>query len=316
VRVSGDALLHPAAAVPLAAGMSLRPRLQAERILRISRVISDLDRAEALYCDGLGFRAVARKPSDEATITGLGLGDNDAEEVVVRLGTQDVSLVRFAAPGRPYPWDSRSDDLWFQHLAIVVSDMDAAYAHLSSHRGWRPISKGGPQLLPPSSGAVRAFKFRDSDGHPLELIWFPPGQGRAIWQKAASAGLFLGIDHSALCVASTKRSVAFYRGLGLQLSDRSLNHGAAQSRLDGLPDARVRVTGLRPASDTSPGLELLAYRPSGRPAAITSANDVMTDWVTLAVSQLPGASPCVVRDPDGHRLVLEDQGAGATALPA
>ena len=28
------------------------------------------------------------------------------------------------------PEDSQSNDLWFQHFAIVVSDMDRAYQHL------------------------------------------------------------------------------------------------------------------------------------------------------------------------------------------
>ena len=69
-------------------------------------------------------------------------------------------------------------------------------------------------------------------------------------------------------VASTPRSLGFYRALGLRVSDRSLNHGPAQARLDGLPGARVRVTGLRPASATGPGLELLGYQPPGRPAGM------------------------------------------------
>ena len=61
----------------------------------------------------------------------------------MRLGREEIALVRFAVPGRqPYPTGSRSDDLWFQHLAIVVADMDAAYAHLSAHPGWQPISEG------------------------------------------------------------------------------------------------------------------------------------------------------------------------------
>ena len=293
-----------------------RRRLQAERILRISRVVSDLDRAEAFYREGLGFRATARGRCDEGTLAALGLRNDDAKEVVMRLGAQDIALVRFAAQGRPYPPDSRSEDLWFQHLAIVVSDMDTAYAHLSAQGGWRPISAAGPQLLPPSNGAVRAFKFRDPDGHPLELIWFPPNQGRPVWHGNASHGPFLGIDHSALSIASTRRSLGFYRALGLQVSDRSLNHGPAQARLDGLAGARVRVTGLRPASAAGPGLELLNYRPPGRPAGMTYPNDVATDWVTLAVSPSPGTSPRAIRDPDGHRLVLVDHGAGATGLPA
>jgi catechol 2,3-dioxygenase-like lactoylglutathione lyase family enzyme len=316
MKVPRSAPLLSAAALLLAVRGSRCRRLQAERILRISRVVSDLGRAEAFYRDGLGFSTIAQERLDKPTIATLIPGDGDAEEIVMRLGAQEITLVRFSARGRPYPPDSRSDDLWFQHLAVVVSDMDAAYAHLSSHSGWRPVSEGGPQLLPPSNGAVRAFKFRDPDGHPLELIWFPPEQGRSVWQGDTLHTPFLGIDHSALAVASMPRSLDFYCALGLRVSDRSLNHGSAQARLDGLPSARVRVTGLRPASAAGPGLELLCYCPPGRPAGVTSPNDVVTDWVTLAASPLPGASPCAVRDPDGHRLVLVDHGVGVIGLPA
>jgi catechol 2,3-dioxygenase-like lactoylglutathione lyase family enzyme len=316
VKFTRAALLLPAVALLLAAGRSRRPRLHAQGILRVSRVVSDLDRAEAFYRDGLGFRAIARGPSDRATLAALGFGDGDAREVVMRLGAQTIALVRPATLGRPYPPDSRSNDLWFQHIAIVVSDMDAAYANLAACAGWRAISEDGPQLLPPSDGAVRAFKFRDPDGHPLELIWFPPGQGRAVWHHGASAALFLGIDHSALSIASTWRSLAFYRALGMRVSDRTLNHGAAQARLDGLPRARVRVTGLRPASASGPGLELLGYRPPGRPAGIVRPNDLATDWVTMMLSRPPGDAPCAVRDPDGHLLLLMEQRAGASGLPA
>jgi catechol 2,3-dioxygenase-like lactoylglutathione lyase family enzyme len=291
----------------------------AERILRVSRVVADLDRAEAFYRDVLGFSTIARGPVGRATLAALGKSSADAEEVAMRLGAEEIALVRFAAPGRSYPPDSRSDDLWFQHLAIVVGDMDAAYTRLSAHPDWRAISVGGPQTLPPSNGAVRAFKFRDPDGHPLELIWFPPDQGRAVWHRRVSDALFLGIDHSALSVASTRQSAAFYRTLGLGVSTRSLNAGPAQARLDGLAeDARVRVTGLRPRSDGGPGLELLAYHPPGRPAAMANPDDIAADWITLAVSALPGASPCGVQDPDGHRLVRIDQrsAGGTTGLPA
>jgi catechol 2,3-dioxygenase-like lactoylglutathione lyase family enzyme len=273
-------------------------------VARISRVVSDLDRAAAFYCEALGFRVVGREQVEPVTLEALGCADNSAEQIVLGLGAEEIALAQFAIPGRPYPADSRSDDLWFQHLAIVVGDMDAAYARLSAHAGWRSISRGGPQTLPPANGGVRAFKFRDPDGHPLELIWFPAGQGRPVWHSAVADGPFLGIDHSALSVSSTARSLAFYGALGFQVADRSLNHGPAQSRLDGLPDARVHVTGLRPASATGMGLELLAYEPPGRGVGATAANDLLTDWVTLAVSPAPGGSLKALRDPDGHRLVL------------
>jgi catechol 2,3-dioxygenase-like lactoylglutathione lyase family enzyme len=299
-----------------AASKPERRRFFAERILRISRVVSDLDRSEKFYRDVLGFHTVARESSDAVILAALGLMDIGAAEVVMRLGAQDIALVKFNRQGRPYPRDSRSNDLWFQHLAIVVNDMDIAYAHLSSHAGWQAISVDGPQLLPATNGSVRAFKFRDPDGHPLELIWFPPGRGRSVWHEGASSTPFLGIDHSALSIASTSPSLKFYRALGLRISAQSLNRGPAQVRLDGLPGATVQVTGLRPASATGPGLELLGYQPPGRSAGLTFANDLVTDWITLVVRTSAAGPVRALQDPDGHRLVLVDQGAGPIGLPA
>ncbi|MGH6988481.1 MAG: VOC family protein [Stellaceae bacterium] len=275
------------------------------RILRVSRVVAELARAEAFYRDALAFRTVERGSTDATVLAVLGAGA--AAEIVMRLGAQEIALVRFAAPGRPYPADSHSNDLWFQHLAIVVDDIDAAYAHLAAQSGWRPISENGPELLPPETGGVRAFKFRDPDGHPLELIWFPEGEGRPVWHRRGAASPFLGIDHSALAVTSTSRSLDFYRALGLKVDTRSLNQGPAQSRLDGLAGTRVRVTGLRPGAPESMGLELLAYRPPGRRAEAIGANDIQTDWVTLGVGPLAGGMPQARRDPDGHLMILVDQ---------
>src|ERR1700691_6230656 len=110
MTVSGAARVFPAADMP-------NPRFRAQRVLRISRVVADLGRAEAFYRDALGFRTIAQGR----------LGDGGAAEIAMRLGAEEIALVRFAAPCRPYPPDSRSDDLWFQHLAIAVNDMDAAY---------------------------------------------------------------------------------------------------------------------------------------------------------------------------------------------
>jgi catechol 2,3-dioxygenase-like lactoylglutathione lyase family enzyme len=291
--------------------------LQAQRIVRISRVVSDLNRSEAFYGAALGFRSVSQAPVDGAVLLALGAERTAASEVVMHLGNEEIALVQFAAPGRPYTVNSRSNDLWFQHLAIVVSEMDAAYARLCSNGAWQPISAGGPQTLPASNGGVRAFKFRDPDGHPLELLWLPPGSGRSVWhepRRSADAALFRGIDHSALSVASTRRSLAFYRSLGMRRGEQSTNHGPAQTRLDGLDDARVRVTGLRPASTAGPGLELLAYRPPGRALGPASVTDLSTDWVTIAA--MAGTAPRAITDPDGHRLLFADQGVGSIECPA
>ena len=282
-------------------------RFEAQRVVRICRVVSDLARAEAFYCSALGCRPVSRGPLDPAIARALDVPHIPANEVVVRLGGEEVALVQFALPGRAYPENSGSNDLWFQHLAIVVSDMDAAYARLLANPAWHPISVGGPQALPETDGGVRAFKFRDPDGHPLEFLWLPPGRGRAIWHERPSSlrePPFLGIDHTALAVKSTRRSVDFYRALGMRLGHQSLNHGAAQSHLDGLRDARVRVSALRTKSADAPGLELLAYAPPGRPPEHTCVINLSTDWVTLEATAAGTFAPCAVADPDGHLLLL------------
>ena len=287
-------------------------RLQTHRLLRISRVVGDLDRAAGFYADALGFHLINRGVVAPALLAALGIQAMAAEQAIMRLGQEEIALVRFVPAGRPYPADSQSSDLWFQHLAIVVQDMDAAYDHLASRGGWQPISWGGPQRLPPADGAVRAFKFRDPDGHPLELIWFPPGQGRPQWKQRRADGPFLGIDHSALAVSLVSRSLGFYRRLGVHPVARSWNQGGSQAALDGLLDASARVISLRPTSAEGPGLELLRYSPPGRPMVAARPNDRLTDWVTLSVAGLRRSSPGALRDPDGHLIVLEAQGAEGT----
>ena len=280
------------------------PVLGATRIVRVSRIVGDLARSEAFYRDGLGFSRVEAGPGDAVAQPLLGLLATD--QVVMRLGGQEIALVACGA-GPAYPADSRSNDLWFQHLAIVVSDMGEAFCTLSA-QGPAPISTGGPQVLPPRNGSVGAFKFRDPDGHPLELLHFPDG-----W-TASGPGPFLGIDHSALAVSSGRRSLAFYGSLGFGVKSRSFNIGPAQSCLDGLPAAAVNVTGLRIRGAPGPGLELLRYVPPGRPRPAVGANARLTDWVTLDVPGL--ARSRMVTDPDGHFLLLQgDDVRGGAPFP-
>ena len=319
-------------------GFALLTAAQAARaevleLRAIGLTVADLGRTERFYRDGLGFRTVRRDgAADPATARLLGVENAVAERLAMRLGEEEVEFLRFRRPGRPYPRDSRSPDLWFQHFAVVVADIDAAHARLR-RVGFKPITAGGPQTLPEENGRVRAFKFRDPNGHPLELLQFPPGQGRAVWQERARDGaLFLGIDHSAIGVSATPASLAFYRDLlGMRVAYETTNRGPAQERLDGTFNAVVRITGLRPASPVGPGVEFLDYRtpPTGRRRpADARADDLAHAHLALRVADLarllpalesagarlasPGAVPlpgggCAaqVLDPDAHALVLE-----------
>ncbi|WP_242057976.1 MULTISPECIES: GMC oxidoreductase [Nostoc] len=152
--------------------------VQVQRIRAIGLTVMNCDRSLHFYTQALGFKFVS-------DITVAAEDYNDLEGVTraniriitLQLGDELIELMEYLnIPSQPIPSDSQSNDLWFQHLAIVVSDMDSAYTHLRSFP-IQPISTA-PQTIPPgneASGGVRAFKFKDPDGHDLELIWFPPG---------------------------------------------------------------------------------------------------------------------------------------------
>lgn len=259
----------------------------------------------------LGFHRLEQAPSDESRY-GVANGAGDlALSTTLSLGQQQIELLQFACAGRPYPQGTRSSDLLFQHAAIVVADMNEAFRQLSAVAGWTAISRGGPQTLPVKSGGVTAFKFRDPEGHPFELLAFPPAKLPAQWKHGDSHRVFLGIDHSAISVANTEGSVAFYEALGLSVSGGSVNTGIEQERLDALSNPRVTVTALS-AGVSAPHLELLCYRQRGTPAlAIPRVRDndvaaTRTVWQSRAACGPGEAKPTskMLVDPDGHRVVI------------
>jgi catechol 2,3-dioxygenase-like lactoylglutathione lyase family enzyme len=137
-------------------------------------VVADIERAERFLAAALGFTTIGRAENDSRLAELSGLPGNTTSTTHMRLGDQEIALTAFDPPGRPYPPDSTSSDPWFQHLAIVVADIDAAHAQVRKAQHVMPISEGGPIRLPCAAGAVRAFKFRDGGGHPLELLEFHP----------------------------------------------------------------------------------------------------------------------------------------------
>jgi catechol 2,3-dioxygenase-like lactoylglutathione lyase family enzyme len=250
----------------------------------------------------------------------------------MKLGEAMIELTQYLAPeGRPIPADWRSHDHWFQHIAIVVSDMDKAYQQLRSHKVRHAST--GPQTIPAinkAAAGIRAFYFKDPDGHNLEIIYFPAGKGDPRWQNSGNK-LFLGIDHSAIVVSNTENSLKYYRDLlGLKLAGESINYGTEQEHLNNVAGARLHISGLR--AQSGPGIEFLEYLTprDGRPAPKdTRANDLWhwqttltTDNAANAAQKLRAAKRRVVspgvaeipeksigfmkgflaRDPDGHGL--------------
>src|SRR6185437_7964839 len=93
-----------------------------------------------------------------------------------RLGDEYIELTVYLAPkGLPISRELRSNDRSLQNIAIIVSDMDKAYAWLSKNKV--EYASSGPQRLPDwnkNAAGIRAFYFKDPDGHPLEVLAFPP----------------------------------------------------------------------------------------------------------------------------------------------
>jgi catechol 2,3-dioxygenase-like lactoylglutathione lyase family enzyme len=301
--------------------------------------VSDLDRSVDFYTEVLSFQKTDTKDGLLDSFDLLtGIFGTNVRVATLRLGTESIRLIEYRTPrGRPIPRDSRSNDAWFQHIAIVVSNMDAASARLLE-RKVKQISTS-PQVLPDwnrDAAGIKAFYFRDPDDHPLELIYFPPGKGDPRWHNNSltTKTVFLGIDHTAIAVADTDRSLAFYRdALGFRVAGGSLNYGAEQDQLNHVFGSKVRITSLR--SPAGPGVEFLEYL-APRDARQTPRDTTPADlWclqttviagdLAAAVAELSrrqirftepqdvvplgekGAKGVLLRDPDRHVVLLRSR---------
>lgn len=280
----------------------------------IGTTVGNMDVALDFYAKLLGFEPAADGTLAPDEAARMGAPGARIRRVRLRLGDEFLDLHEFLTDkGRAIPPDSRSNDLWFQHVAIVVADMAAAHGVLRQ-AGVREVSPG-PQRLPDWNAAVagiEAFYFRDPDGRNLELLHFPAGKGDPRWQQDARR-LFLGIDHTALAASDSAKSLDFYRDrLGLRVAGENLNHGPEQERLNDVPGARLRITLLK--GERGPGVELLEYLAprDGRPMAPDSRANDLWHW-HIAMTGAPGAADgsgaSLLRDPDGHAVLAAAAGS-------
>ena len=312
--------------------MTTKPEVVVDRV---TLIVSDVDRAEEDYVTTFGC-CVEQRGDIERSLTGvLCIRQARGRRSLLRLGRERIELLEFTdLAGRPYPPDSTSTDLWFQHMAIIVSDMTDAYQRVMGNRRFRPISRNGPVRLPDSSGGVTAFKFRDHDGHPLELLAFPEGRVPVAWRNANGTGSFLGIDHTAIAVSHTASSTRFFRSVfGFSMGARTENCGPEQAALDDVEDVHVSVTQLGPDLP-APRLELLRYHVGTRRPIPpdTASNDILATHCALRVASLDATAAALTRcgtpltddhlmtlrggiraalvpGPDGHRFLVEERPA-------
>ena len=311
-----------------------------EGVDAIGITVSDMDRAVDFYSKVLTFEKVSDTEVAGESYEHLeGVFGLRMRVVRMRLGDEFIELTEYLAPkGRPIPVDSRSNDRWFQHIAIIVSDMDKAYAWLRQNKVEHASS--GPQRLPDwnkNAAGISAFYFKDPDGHPVEVLQFPPDKGLEKWHRHHSSDkLFLGIDHTAIVVWDTDASIKFYRDLlGMHVAGESENYGTEQEHLNNVFGAHLRITALRGAS--GPGIELLEYlaprdgRPfpsdeqasdvvhrqtvlltrgadaAARQLQSSRVNFVSSGVVANQTGQLGFNKAFLVRDPDGHAVEIEEK---------
>src|SRR5215472_14657827 len=192
----------------LGVALSISGAKAAVSVESVGVTVSDMDRAVGFY-SALTFQKVSDVEVLGEEFEHLeGVFGARMRVVRMQLGNEYLDLTQYLAPpGRAIPTDSRSNDLWFQHIAIVVRDMDEAFQQLRTLKV--QFVSTGPQMLPPSikaAAGIKAFYFRDPDQHNLEIIYFPPGKGDPRWQEKTDK-LFLGIDHTAIGISDTDASL-------------------------------------------------------------------------------------------------------------
>lgn len=307
---------------------------QVKKVDGVEIVVSDMNRAVKFYSEVLTFKKqsdVELQGSDWEKLYGVfGL---HIRKVRMQLGDESIELIDYlTAGGRSIPEDFKSNDLSFQHIAIVVNDMDAAYKIL---RRFNVVHVStAPQTLPPSipeAAGVKAFYFQDPDKHNLELIYFPKGKGQEKWHHTTGK-VFLGIDHTAIGVSNTDNSHKFYHDiLGFDRKGDSWNKGNEQAHLNNVEEASLHITGYRSAAGM--GVEFLQYLnpgPGKKYPADTRADDTW-NWVIIVfvddaqkvfaqfqslnyqfvskglveINQGKNIQKAfIVRDPDGHAVCL------------
>lgn len=308
---------------------------QVTKVDAIGITVKDMNRSVQFFTEALGFKKISDKELQGTELENLeGIFGLHIRVVRMQLGDEFIELTDYlTSGGRSIPEGQKSNDLSFQHIAIVVSDMDKAYAQLRKFNV--EFVSTAPQTLPksiPGAEGIKAFYFHDPDNHNLELIFFPKGKGQAKWHpdsyRDKNGKIFLGIDHTAIGVSNTEASHHFYSGLlGIERKGDSWNKGNEQEHLNNVEGASLHITGYRSAA--GPGIEFLQYLypGPGKPYPPDTRADDIWYWQTTLITsdaerlynklkeadyrfvskelvKQSNSISFIVKDPDGHAMMV------------
>ncbi len=319
--------------------LSFSVTAQIESVEKVTITVSDVDKIKLFYINVFSAKEISTslfKKNELSELFNINDATAEVKTVLLQIGNESVELQSFKGKNlssAPIPEDSKSNDLWFQHIAIVVPNMQKAFETI--HQKMAVFVSTAPQTLPaylPAAAGISAFYFRDPDGHNLEVINFPKGKGNPKWQLDTTV-TFTGIDHTAIGVSNTDAQYKFYKEiLGMDIAGHSENYGTEQEHLNQVFGARLWITGMKAPKGF--GVEFLQYLapPGGRKYPLDShvydlwhwhttvkVNDIDTVYkkcisakckfiskgiVMMHHKDISYTKAFLVRDADGHAVLI------------
>jgi len=309
---------------------------QVAEVSGVLHIVSDLDKCCNFYSDIFGFKKESYSEFEGNEYDELfDLNGVRMRVAHLSLGNESFWLGQFIShKSELYPVESQCNDLWFQHMAIVVGNMESAFEVLNTNHvsGISPSPQTIPKWNKPAGG-IKAYYFRGPENHPVELIYFPEDKGTKIWHDRSNNHLFEGIDHTAITIRDTDLSRSFYGDLlGMKVVGESLNYGETQERLSGVLGAKVRITAMRFDASRGMGIEFLEYQnpKAGRSKIPLLPHDLIATTTIIRVrnveekyllaqkNKIPilsrsivttdlikkGEKSFILADPDGHRILI------------
>ena len=287
--------------------------------------VRDVGRSVDFYSRVLLFEKVSDVQTSGADVARLfGVSGPRVRVVTMRLGAERLELVEDRGRvSRQTPAEAPRDERAVARIALAVNDIEQASLWLQRQHVQRTTEAPAPDVRQNTTG-VRALSFEDPDGHALEIVEYPAGQGDARWQRPTDR-VFLGIDHAALVVGDTDESLRFYRDtLGLRVTARRESDALEPSSAG--TAGRSRITTLRGGG--GPAIELFES-PAPRDARLASHRGSQQTLVVTTDAKLPVAGAgwssaenergtivsiadatlgfrrgVTALDPDGHRVQL------------
>ena len=150
------------------------------QVERLGYSVADLAKAEDFFALVLGAEPLGRTVQDLAEpglAEAFGVpASGTLERSLLRLGPLDtLELCRFSGPGQAVTSPPRNDDVGGRHLALHVTDVDAAAAYLASVAGCTVL--GEPETIPDGPIAGDRWVYvRTPLGLHVELVRMPDGE--------------------------------------------------------------------------------------------------------------------------------------------